>query len=119
MYNGILETKIHLQNPIWGGKDVMSILKMLSYFTATANNIERANTVEIAPAEREYRCRWERCYKHFCNHLREHTGYAKDELMEVLLKDHALALNTPAKQMRWHSLVIQWCLKMYCKSHSL
>ena len=39
-------------------------------------------------------------------------------LMEVQLKDQATALNTPARQMRWHPLVIQYCLKVYCKSHS-
>jgi hypothetical protein len=73
----------------------------------------------------QYTCQWEECNKQFKklkllhNHLRDHTGYVKDELMEVLLKGQAIALNTPAKRMRWHPLVIQCCLKMYCKSHSL
>ena len=39
--------------------------------------------------------------------------------MEILLKDQAMALQKPAKQMKWHPLVIQWCLKLYCKSHSI
>ena len=53
------------------------------------------------------------------NHLRDHTGNAGGKFLEILLKDQAKALNTPAKQMRWHPLVIQWCIKMYCKSHSM
>ena len=79
----------------------------------------------IAPIHRRYNRSWVSCGKHYTklkllhNHIREHTGYAKDELMEVLLKDQATALNTPARQMRWHPLVIQYCLKLYCKSHSL
>jgi hypothetical protein len=51
--------------------------------------------------------------------MREHIGYVKDELMEILLKDQAMALQKPAKQMKWHPLVIQWCLKLYCKSQSI
>ena len=34
--------------------------------------------------------------------MKEHTGYVKDELMEILLKDQAMALQKPAKQMKWH-----------------
>ena len=65
------------------------------------------DTASVAPIERDYQCQWEKCDKHFGklkllhNHLREHTGYIKDELMEILLKDQAMALQTPAKQMRW------------------
>jgi hypothetical protein len=51
--------------------------------------------------------------------MREHTGYVKDEVMEILLKDQAMALQKPAKQMKWHPLVIQWCFKLYCKSTHL
>ena len=60
-----------------------------------------------------------RSYYRIINH-QSITGLMMiDELMEILLKDQAKALNTPAKKMRWHPLVIQWCLKMYCKFHSL
>jgi hypothetical protein len=34
-----------------------------------------------------------------------------------LLKDQVKALNVPARQMRWHELVIKWCLRVYAKSH--
>ena len=94
-------------------------------FNHSKQHVEKLNTVAVAPAERQYTCQWEEYNKQFKklkllhNHLRDHTGYVKDELMEILLKDQAIALNTPAKQMRWHPLVIQWCLEMYCKSHSL
>lgn len=37
---------------------------------------------------------------------------------EILLKDQAKALNTEARQMRWHPLIIRWCLRLYNKSHS-
>ena len=40
-------------------------------------------------------------------------------LLEILLRDQATALNTEAKQMRWHTLVIRWCLRIYIKSHKL
>ena len=53
------------------------------------------------------------------NHLRDHTGNAKDEFLEVLLKDQAKPLNTSTRQMRCHPLVIQWCLRIYCRPHSL
>ena len=88
-------------------------------------HITKVDTVAIAPIHRKYHCLWESCDKQYNklkllqNHLREHTGHAKDELMEVLMRDQAKALNTSAKQMRWHPLVIQLCLKMYCKSHSM
>ena len=83
------------------------------------------NTDLIAPIHRMYNCSWETLDKLYTKlnvlhrHIREHTGYAKDELMEVLLKDKATALNTPARQMRWHPLVIQYCMKLYCKSYSV
>ena len=37
----------------------------------------------------------------------------------TLLKDQAKALNVPSRQMRWHPLVIKWCLELYAKSHSM
>ncbi len=125
MYKGVYEKKQVLQNPVckWtecGKKcDNVEIL-----YEHAKQHIEKNDTATIAPINRRYHCSWETCDKNYSklkllhNHLREHTGYAKDELLEVLLKDQATALNTPAKQMRWHPLVIQWCLKMYCKSRS-
>ena len=37
----------------------------------------------------------------------------------TLLHDQAKALNMPSRQMRWHPLVLKWCLRMYSKSHSV
>lgn len=42
-----------------------------------------------------------------------------DQFFEILLKDQAKALSIPSRQMRWHPLIIKWCLRMYTKSHSL
>ena len=53
------------------------------------------------------------------NHILEHTGSTHDQVFEILLKDQAKALTMPSKQMRWHPLIIKWCLRMYTKSHSL
>lgn len=126
MYNGISEKKHHLQNPICQWKECHEKFENVELlYDHTKQHAKKVDTIAVAPIERDYRCQWERCDKHFGklkllhNHMREHTGYVKDELMEILLKDQAMALQKPAKQMKWHPLVIQWCLKLYCKSHSI
>ena len=43
----------------------------------------------------------------------------QDQFFEVLHKDQPKALTTPSRQMRWHPLVIKWCLRVYSKSHAL
>ena len=53
------------------------------------------------------------------NNILEHTRSTHDQFFEILLKDQAKALTMPSKQMRWHPLIIKWCLRMYTKSHSL
>ena len=125
LYDGISDTKAHLQDPVckWD-KCTERFENVELLYDHCKQHIERVDIITTAPIEREYKCHWEGCCKHFTkiklihNHLREHTRYAKDELMEVLLRDQAKALNTSPKQMRWHPMVIQWSLKMYCKSHS-
>lgn len=89
-------------------------------------HIERADTTKIAPFDRAYFCRWNGCSKKFAklrlleNHIREHTGRINDDFLEILLRDQAKALkNTDSRQMRWHPLVIKWCLRIYIKSHEL
>ena len=52
-------------------------------------------------------------------HLKDHTGDTSDIFFEILLKDQAKALTTEARQMRWHPIVLKWCLHMYNKSHSM
>ena len=81
-----------------------------------------ANT---APVDRVYVCMWKNCSKKFSkkgllhNHVHDYTGGMQDQFFEVLLKDQAKALTTPSRQMRWHLLVIKWCLGVYSKSHAL
>ena len=77
-----------------------------------------------APCLRIYHCEWKDCGKTFGkkrlleNHLICHTGDASTAFLEILLNDQAKALTTEARQMRWHPLVIKWCLRLYNKSHS-
>ena len=52
-------------------------------------------------------------------YMHDHTGGMQDQFFDVLLKDQAKALTTPSRQMRWHLLVIKWCLGVYSKSHAL
>ena len=81
-----------------------------------------ANT---APVDRVYVCMWKNCSKKFSkkgllhNHVHDYTGGMQDQFFEVLLKDQAKALTTPSRQMRWHLLVLKWCLGVYSKSHAL
>jgi hypothetical protein len=78
-----------------------------------------------APIDRHYNCGWLGCSKEFqkkkllLNHLEEHIGSESDMFLLTLLKDQAKALNVPSRQMRWHPLVIKWCLRIYSRSHSL
>eukprot|EP00794_Sanderia_malayensis_P002922 gene2922-3375_t len=79
---------------------------------------------DIAPINKLYKCQWDKCDKSFPKkklierHMREHTGDTSDQFLEILLKDQAKAISMPSKQMRWHPLVIKWCLQLYNKSHS-
>ena len=78
-----------------------------------------------APIKRHYKCEWLGCCKEFgkkkllLNHLEEHIGSESDLFFLTLLKDQAKALIVPSRQMRWHPLIIKWCLRIYSKSHSL
>ena len=82
------------------------------------------NTGDSSPVGRKYTCSWYECgrkfrkYAHIVNHLRDHTGQDKDYFLKILLEDQAKALSCPAKQMRWHPKVIQWCLIQYRRSQS-
>ena len=63
-------------------------------------HIERLDTSEIAPINRQYCCHWKDCSKHYSklklleNHLREHTNNLQDSFLEVLLCDQVTAINT-------------------------
>lgn len=89
-----------------------------------AVHLKDVNFSDVAPIDRQYSCEWLGCGKHFgkkkllVNHLDEHIGNESDMFFLILLKDQAKSLNVPARQMRWHPLVIKWCLRIYAKSHS-
>ncbi len=78
---------------------------------------------ETASLQRSYACKWSKCENKLSKkkilecHLHEHTREIADQFLEILLKDQAKALSVNAKQMRWHPLVIKWCLRLYSKSH--
>jgi hypothetical protein len=125
LYKGMKEKKLKLNNPVckWkccDGNEVFSSVEIL--LSHVKQHIESAD-ISIAPVNRQYICCWEECNKTFKskhlieNHLRDHTGNSSDDFFEILLKDQAKALKTPARQMKWHPLVIRWCLQMYSKSH--
>ena len=126
LQKGVEMTKQKLESPVckWG-QCQQSFQNVEELFCHCKTHIDKLDTASIAPVNREYSCKWGECTKTYKklkllqNHLRDHTGNAKDEFLEVLLKDQAKALNTSTRQMRWHPLVIQWCLRIYCRSHSL
>ncbi|KAL9978118.1 hypothetical protein ACROYT_G015603 [Oculina patagonica] len=126
LQKGVETRKEKLQNPVckWG-ECQEKFENVEELFCHCKKHIDNLDTATIAPVNREYPCQWENCTKTYMklkllhNHIRDHTGNAKDEFLEILLKDQAKALNTTARQMRWHPLVIQWCLRIYCTSHSL
>ena len=80
--------------------------------------------VDVVPFNRQYVCKWLGCDKTFSkkkqleSHIVGHTGSESDSFFLLLLQDQAKALNMPSRQMRWHPMVLKWCLRLYCKSHS-
>jgi hypothetical protein len=45
--------------------------------------------------------------------VKKHTGEEKVILLKLLLMDQAKTLVTLSKQMRWHPMVIKFCLSNY------
>ena len=126
LHEGVDQRKQKLLNPICKWDNCQKKFENVEeLYCHCKEHIDKLDTAVIAPVNREYSCNWKDCNKTYKklkvlqNHLRDHTGDAKDEFLEILLKDQAKALNTPTKQMRWHPTVIQWCLRIYCKSHNL
>jgi len=126
LYKGVKDKRVKLNDPVCIWKDCDSkelFLTPEELLSHVEEHIEITN-ISTAPINRQYTCCWEECEKTFKSkhliktHLREHTGNSSDGFFEILLKDQAKALNTPARQMRWHPLVIRWCWQMYSKSHS-
>ena len=80
--------------------------------------------VDVVPINKQYVCKWLGCDKTFSkkkqlkSHIVGHTGSESDSFFLLLLQDQAKALNMPSRQMRWHPMVLKWCLRLYCKSHS-
>jgi uncharacterized metal-binding protein len=72
------------------------------------------------PIMKKYKCNWEKCTAgHFDkqdllkNYVKKHTGEEKVILLKLLLMDQAKTLVTLSKQMRWHPMVIKFCLSNY------
>lgn len=113
LHDGVDKTKQKLQNPLckWN-KCEKRFEHVEELYCHCKEHIDKLDTAGVAPVDREYSCTWTGCTKKYSklkllqNHLRDHTGNARDEFLEILLQDQAKALNTPAKQMRWHPLVI-------------
>ena len=80
--------------------------------------------VDVVPINKQYVCKWLGCDKTFSkkkqleSHIVGNTGSESDSFFLLLLQDQAKALNMPSRQMRWHPMVLKWCLRLYCKSLS-
>ena len=127
LHAGLEKNREKIANPLcqWKHCESPTFENVEELYVHCKTHIERLDTSEIAPINRQYCCHWKDCSKRYAklklleNHLREHTGNLQDSFLEVLLRDQATAINTEAKQMRWHPLVIRWCLRIYIKSHKL
>jgi hypothetical protein len=66
MYNGISKKTYHLQNPICQWKECHEKYENVELlYDHTKQHAEKVDTLAVAPIERDYRCQWERCDKHF------------------------------------------------------
>ena len=80
---------------------------------------------DTKPSDRLYKCEWNSCkkdfkeIKHLHSHMRDHSGSQSDSFFQILLNDQAKALSQPSTSMRWHPLIIKWCLRTWSKSHSI
>lgn len=126
LQKGMKSRKEKLENTkcLWKGCLKNDKFEDVEHLYAHVKDHIESTDIDIAPVNRIYKCNWESCDKKFgkkkllYNHLREHTGSLNDQFFEILLTDQAKALNVPSRQMRWHPLVIKWCLRLFSKSHS-
>ena len=83
----------------------MSMERVEELYSHCNEHIDKLDTAGIAPINRLYSCKWTGYTKTYNklkllqNHLKDHTGNDRDEFLEILLKDQAKALNTPAKHV--------------------
>ena len=109
----------------WEGCNLETEFKTPELLLGHIKSVHIKTVDDVAPINRQYTCEWLGCNKHFGKkkllhtHVAEHTGSESDTFFITLLNDQAKALNMPSKQMRWHPLILKWCLRMYCKSHSM
>ena len=127
LYTGLERNKENRQKPIchWENCTSPEFQNVEELFCHCKSHIECLDTSVVSPINRRYYCKWQNCTKSYSklrlleNHIRKHTGSLNDEFLEILLSDQGKAMATNPKQMRWHPLVIRWCLRIYIKSHSL
>eukprot|EP00117_Sycon_ciliatum_P043741 scpid54974/ scgid5965/ Transposable element P transposase len=91
------------------------------------SSLRRAINMEESSTQRQplYKCRWESCnhteFKNrtaFKTHIGRHTGKPEDTYFSLLLDDQAKALTTSPEQMKWHPVVLRWCLQQFSRSKS-
>ena len=120
------EKKKKLQSPVcqWGQcQKTFENVELLYQHTCKVHTPEIQD--DIKPTDRIYKCSWKGCNKTFHkikllhSHVRDHCGSLSDSFFEVLLADQSKALSQPATSMKWHPLVIKWCLRTWNKSHSI
>ena len=121
--NGLQNITEKVNNPTyyWNGCNAgtfNSLSDLLKY--VDSEHAFQEDQSASALIDKKYKCKWDKCHVEFQkktllqNHLRkQHTGQESDIFIKYLIQDQAKALVTPSKQMRWHPLVIKYCLANY------
>lgn len=127
LQSGLDENRMKFKKPVcqWDGCHAARFENVEELYRHCKIHVDRIDTGVVPPIQRCYNCKWNGCKKQYAklklleNHIREHTGSLNEEFLEILLSDQAKAIKTESRQMRWHPIVIKWCLRIYLKSHRL
>ena len=120
---GLSGIKERLDNPRCRWKDcncVKSDINALISHVTTTHIARQEDSSQLRPV---YTCQWEGCShapfhkrSHIESHIVTHTGREEDSLFALMMADQAKAVVTPSNQMRWHPVVLRWCLQQHSKS---
>ena len=120
LHKGLTARNKKFENPVCKWEDCCQhFCQVEDLFTHIVKQHIPDTEVDKCPIDRSYVCKWKKCTKKFKsikllkNHIIEHSGDSADAFLTVLLKDQAKALTTPSRSMRWHPLVIKWCLRTW------